>query len=84
MYSHIETETRLKPNWGSSGEYWTMSDSSIQQCFMSEGRPVGCKTLSAGWIMTVPEVRSPGQFCASSRGKTGGASVIQLLGVKGA
>ena len=83
MYNHIETETRLKPKWGSSGEYWTMSESLIQQYFMSEGQPIGCKALSAMRIMTVVEVRSPGQFCASSRGKTGGASVIQVTRRKG-
>jgi hypothetical protein len=61
-----------------------MGESVIQQYFMSDGQPVGCKALSAMRIMTKIEVRSPGQFCASSRGKTGGASVIQILGVKGA
>ncbi len=39
---------------------------------------VFCKVLSVIKIMTVVTVRSAGQLCASSRGKTEGTGVIHF------
>ena len=53
-----------------------MGESLIQRRCMSERRRYRCKALSSKKIMTVFDIRSPGKFCASSRGNTGGAGVI--------
>ena len=55
-----------------------MNESLIQQYYLNEGGLIGLKVLSLRMIMTLlKEVLVPANTRASSRGKTGGASVIQ-------
>jgi len=63
---------------GSSEESWTLSASLIQLFRVGDEGYIDRKALS--WRCqdnVLTSRRSSGKFCASSRGKTGGASVIQ-------
>ena len=55
-----------------------MDESLIQQYYKNEDGLFSCKVLSLRMIMTLlKEVLVPANTRASSRGKTGGASVIR-------
>lgn len=54
-----------------------MSESLIQQYRIRE-EGAYCKSLRLEKIMTLSKQKVPANSCASSRGKTGGASVIRL------
>lgn len=54
-----------------------MSESLIQQ-YRLRDEGVCCKSLSLKKIMTLFKQLVPANVCASSRGNTGGASVIRL------
>jgi len=62
----------------SSGESWTMSESLIQRDLLND-EGVNRKVLLLVTIMTLTKVISPGQLRASSRGNTGGTSVILII-----
>jgi len=54
-----------------------MGESLIQLYRMNEEGPIGCKIHSFIVDYDIDEMNSPGQLRASSRGNTGGASVIR-------
>ena len=49
----------LDPTGGCSEEYWTMAERLIQPCRVQDDRPMGCKALSVGKIVTVPTEEAP-------------------------
>jgi hypothetical protein len=54
-----------------------MNESLIQQYYLNEDGYFSCKVLSLMMIMTLVKEVVPANTRASSRGKTGGASVIR-------
>ena len=66
-------------------ESWTLGASLIQLYRVGDEGYIDCKTLSLKkngvpffGDFDMNQRRSSGKFCASSRGKTGGASVIRI------
>lgn len=78
MHNHIVTETRYRPlKVGSSEEFWTMGekpDSATLIRVMKAEEAVKLLFAARLWHNAVDK-QVPAKSCASSRGKTGGASV---------
>ena len=84
MINHTGTETRPRlQTEASSEEFWTMSESLIQQYYVGEEGSIGRKPLSLGRIKTVPKEEAPANFVPAAAVIRRERALSGLIGRKG-